>query len=561
MAKLTLDDITSGYASVTVINSNNALIETALENTLSRDGTTPNSMAADLDMDSNKVLNLATPTSGADAANKAYVDAVAASANDGDTLAVLLADTDEVTNGDALVGVLSPETGAVATTQHARNHLAVLVADFLSEAEIQQSKTIAVAFDASAAIQAAIDTGKDVDFRGLRWLKANNLTQTTDFQNLMCSDGICRISKNANGVLFASSGDNVIVDSIQFRGDAATPVYTGDNVTFSGDFCTLVRGGSRWAYGRAIKATGTNFSLHASTDIIQTADATASGYDIELGVSGTATLYHQIENYISSQSDGGILMIDTGSVVISGGQFGKLTIQRGTGPAGVNGGITTGARILGTTVIEAASAVFTGNQFSNVSITFSADTSGCRMGLSNSFQAGHTITNNGNDNNYIARQVSSGSTIDIKYGDDTSTCIVSYSPTTTPLVGFPDAIFIPNNKNIYVKATDGSVGARMASNASDNVTFGNDVSAKVINVNQVGLGDVQLVTNNVVRLKANATGIYLGGTTAFDSQGAGSPEGAVTAPVGSTYRRTDGGAATSFYVKESGSGNTGWVGK
>lgn len=43
--------------------------------------------------------------------------------------------------------------------------------------------------------------------------------------------------------------------------------------------------------------------------------------------------------------------------------------------------------------------------------------------------------------------------------------------------------------------------------------------------------------------------------------GTGSPEGVVTAPVGSFYSRTDGGAATSWYVKESGSGNTGWVAK
>lgn len=43
--------------------------------------------------------------------------------------------------------------------------------------------------------------------------------------------------------------------------------------------------------------------------------------------------------------------------------------------------------------------------------------------------------------------------------------------------------------------------------------------------------------------------------------GSGSPEGAVTAPVGATYNRTDGGAGTSFYVKESGTGNTGWVAK
>jgi len=45
------------------------------------------------------------------------------------------------------------------------------------------------------------------------------------------------------------------------------------------------------------------------------------------------------------------------------------------------------------------------------------------------------------------------------------------------------------------------------------------------------------------------------------TKGSGSPEGVVTCPVGCLYSRTDGGTGTVFYVKESGSGNTGWVGK
>ena len=48
---------------------------------------------------------------------------------------------------------------------------------------------------------------------------------------------------------------------------------------------------------------------------------------------------------------------------------------------------------------------------------------------------------------------------------------------------------------------------------------------------------------------------------AFWSSGNGTPEGAVTAPPGSIYSRLNGGAGTSFYVKESGTGDTGWVGK
>lgn len=43
--------------------------------------------------------------------------------------------------------------------------------------------------------------------------------------------------------------------------------------------------------------------------------------------------------------------------------------------------------------------------------------------------------------------------------------------------------------------------------------------------------------------------------------GYGSPEGAVAAPVGSLYTRTDGGADTTLYIKESGTSNTGWVAK
>jgi hypothetical protein len=43
--------------------------------------------------------------------------------------------------------------------------------------------------------------------------------------------------------------------------------------------------------------------------------------------------------------------------------------------------------------------------------------------------------------------------------------------------------------------------------------------------------------------------------------GANTPEGAVTAPVGSLFLRTNGGSGTTFYVKESGTGNTGWVAK
>jgi lysophospholipase L1-like esterase len=43
--------------------------------------------------------------------------------------------------------------------------------------------------------------------------------------------------------------------------------------------------------------------------------------------------------------------------------------------------------------------------------------------------------------------------------------------------------------------------------------------------------------------------------------GSGSPEGAVTAPPGTIYTNTLGGVGTTLYVKETGTGNTGWIAK
>lgn len=51
---------------VTAINNNSTAITTAMDNTLSRDGTSPNQMTANLDMNSNHLLNLPAPTSPAE---------------------------------------------------------------------------------------------------------------------------------------------------------------------------------------------------------------------------------------------------------------------------------------------------------------------------------------------------------------------------------------------------------------------------------------------------------------------------------------------------------------
>lgn len=85
MAKLTLSDVANlqnETTAVATINANAAAIETALENTLSRDGTSPNAMGADFDMNGYKIINLPAATTNTEPIRKAEFDAAVGGVND-----------------------------------------------------------------------------------------------------------------------------------------------------------------------------------------------------------------------------------------------------------------------------------------------------------------------------------------------------------------------------------------------------------------------------------------------------------------------------------------------
>lgn len=68
MTKVILNDLPNlqnENTAVATINNNNATIEAAFDNTLSRDGSTPNTMGSTFDMNSNRIINLPSPV-GAD---------------------------------------------------------------------------------------------------------------------------------------------------------------------------------------------------------------------------------------------------------------------------------------------------------------------------------------------------------------------------------------------------------------------------------------------------------------------------------------------------------------
>lgn len=98
MAKLVLDDITSGYASIATLNDNFTAIEEAIENTVSRDGTSPNTLSADLDMNGNALLNVGDITVNGYSLADLAADAEAAAAS---AAAALISETNAAASEDA----------------------------------------------------------------------------------------------------------------------------------------------------------------------------------------------------------------------------------------------------------------------------------------------------------------------------------------------------------------------------------------------------------------------------------------------------------------------------
>ncbi len=131
---------------------------------------------------------------------------------------------------------------------------------------------------------------------------------------------------------------------------------------------------------------------------------------------------------------------------------------------------------------------------------------------------------------------------------------------------FANATTVAASRNA---ANSGNLGL-LGVNASDGLYVGADASDgnRVANVLLSASTGVYMSTAGSTRVLANSTAVYLvdkriqmGANTTDISvrAGSGSPEGVVTAPTGSLWLRTDGSSGANAYLKDSGTGNTGWA--
>jgi len=170
MAKLTTVDVASGYASVTALNNNFALIETALENTLSRDGSSPNQLGADLDFNGYNLLNIGTLDITSLSADSLTINGSIVVPTDL-AISALPAQTGNATKFLQTSGVTAtwqmPDasevsftqtgTSAVASTLQSKAQERVSVFDFMTALEVADVLAGTATLNVSTALQAAIN--------------------------------------------------------------------------------------------------------------------------------------------------------------------------------------------------------------------------------------------------------------------------------------------------------------------------------------------------------------------------------------------------------------------
>jgi len=158
--------------------------------------------------------------------------------------------------------------------------------------------------------------------------------------------------------------------------------------------------------------------------------------------------------------------------------------------------------------------------------------------------------------------------------DSVGTFIINGPTTSTPVImdlrSAGNTKFTVNQVGaVYLAAANGasfgwSGRSRIWCTADGIMTLSNNAQD---NLTRVTLGGTNssypAIARNAatVEFKLADNSAFTATQSLYDRFGSGSPESVVTAPIGAVYHRTDGGANTSLYVKESGTGNTGWIAK
>lgn len=148
MAKLVTTDLVNlenEASAVATINSNMEAIETAMEKTLSRDGTSPNTMNASLDMNSNRILNLPAPVSDTEPARLGDLDAFISDTGAAVVEAVAAQTAAEAAQAAAEAAATAAQTAETNAETAETNAEAALASVIAAQANYKSTSTTSIA--------------------------------------------------------------------------------------------------------------------------------------------------------------------------------------------------------------------------------------------------------------------------------------------------------------------------------------------------------------------------------------------------------------------------------
>lgn len=335
MAKLTLTSIGSRYGSIDALNANFQAIEDAIENTLSLDGTAPNGMETNLDMNSRKIINLSDPSNNGDAVSKGWLleqEGNAAASAEAAALSASLAEDSAVEAAASAVAASGASASAAsaeasATTATTQAGIATTQAGNASTSASNASSSASTASTAATNAgnaQTAAEAARDATLAAYdsfddRYLgsKTSNPTLDNDgnalvggslYYNSVAAEmrvytGSAWVAAYVSGTGFLAAANNL--SDLANTGTARTNlgVAIGTNVqAYDADLTTLGAGGAsaRTFLGLAIGTDVQGYDVDtAKTDVAQSFSAAQRGTVSALTDGATITPDFAVANNFS----------------------------------------------------------------------------------------------------------------------------------------------------------------------------------------------------------------------------------------------------------------------